>query len=147
MRGFLKEIHFKEGGDIKRGQLLFVIDEEPFKAKLAEAQAALEQAEASLKKAGDSKAREVAAAQVDVGKSTLVLSEVEERREQLLYKRNASSLEDVQRKQRFGRGTRRRSKRRRPAWIRPKPTLTQMSSPPRRMLTAPRPKLPTPRST
>ena len=46
VRGFLKEIHFKEGGDVKEGQLLFVIDEEPFKAKLAEAQAALEQAEA-----------------------------------------------------------------------------------------------------
>lgn len=99
VRGFLKEIHFKEGGDVKRGQLLVVIDEEPFKAKLTEAQAALEQAEASLKKARDSKAREVAVAQLDVGKSTLVLSEVEERREQLLYKRNASSLEDVQRKQ------------------------------------------------
>ena len=37
VRGFLKEIHFDEGGDVKAGQLLFVIDEEPFKAKLAEA--------------------------------------------------------------------------------------------------------------
>src|SRR5262249_50852390 len=77
----------------------FVIDEEPFKAKLAEAQAALEQAEAVLKKARDSKAREVAAAQVDVGRSMLALAEVEERREQTLLKRNASSIEDVQRKQ------------------------------------------------
>ena len=34
VRGFLKEIHFEEGGDVKKGQLLFVIDEEPFKAKL-----------------------------------------------------------------------------------------------------------------
>jgi RND family efflux transporter MFP subunit len=98
VRGFLKEINFKEGTDVKAGQLLFVIDEAPFKAKLAEAQAALEQAEASLKKARDSKAREVAVAQLDVGKSTLALSEVEERREQALYKRNASSMEDVQRK-------------------------------------------------
>src|SRR3954469_9855622 len=39
VRGFLKEIHFDEGGDVKKGQLLFVIDEEPFKAKLADAQA------------------------------------------------------------------------------------------------------------
>jgi membrane fusion protein (multidrug efflux system) len=99
VRGFLKEIHFQEGADVKRGQLLFVIDEEPFRAKLAEAQAALEQAEAALKKARDSKAREVAAAQLEVGKSMLALSEVEERREELLYKRNASSLEEVQRKQ------------------------------------------------
>src|SRR4051812_39498104 len=28
VRGFLKEILFEEGGDIKKGQLLFVIDEE-----------------------------------------------------------------------------------------------------------------------
>jgi RND family efflux transporter MFP subunit len=99
VRGFLKEIHFKEGGEVKAGQLLFVIDEGPFKAKLAEAQAALEQAEASLKKARDSKAREVATAQLDVGRSMLALSEVEERREQLLFKRNAATVEDVQRKQ------------------------------------------------
>src|SRR5438270_14060584 len=99
VRGFLKEIHFEEGGDVKKGQLLFVIDEEPFKAKLADAQAALAQAEAALKKARDSKAREVAQAQLAVGQSMLVLSEVEERREQLLFKRNASAIEDVQRKQ------------------------------------------------
>ena len=99
VRGFLKEMHFQEGGDVKSGQLLFVIDEQPFKAKLAEAQAALEQAEAKLKKARDSKTREVAAAQLAVGQSMLALSEIEERREQSLYKRNASTIEDVQRKQ------------------------------------------------
>jgi RND family efflux transporter MFP subunit len=99
VRGFLKEMHFREGADVKKDQLLFVIDEEPFKAKLAEAQAALEQAEAALKKARDSKAREVATAQLAVGRSMLALSEVEERREQMLLKRNASSVEDVQRKQ------------------------------------------------
>src|SRR6516162_9749950 len=99
VRGFLKEIQFQEGAEVKKGQLLFVIDEEPFKAKLADAQAAREQAEAALKKAQDSKAREVARAQVTVGQSMLALAEVEERREQLLYRRNASTLEDVQRRQ------------------------------------------------
>ncbi len=99
VRGFLKEMHFKEGADVKAGQLLFVIDEEPFKAKLAEAQASLDQAEAALKKAKDSKAREVATAQVALSESMRDLSEVEERREQILLKRNASSIEDVQRKQ------------------------------------------------
>jgi membrane fusion protein, multidrug efflux system len=99
VRGFLKEIDFEEGGDVKKGQLLFVIDEEPFKAKLADVQAALEQAEAALKKAQESKAREVAQAQVTVGQSMLALAESEERREQSLFKRNASTVEDVQRKQ------------------------------------------------
>jgi RND family efflux transporter MFP subunit len=99
VRGFLKEINFQEGGDVKAGQLLFVIDEEPFKAKLAEAKATLEQAEAALKKARDSKAREVAAAQLDVGKTMMALSDIEERREQSLFRRNASTQEEVQRKQ------------------------------------------------
>jgi len=99
VRGFLKEIHFKEGADVTAGQLLFVIDEEPFKAKLAEAQAALQQAEAALKKARESKAREVAAAQLDVGRTMLALSEIEERRELALQRRNASTQEEVQRKQ------------------------------------------------
>jgi RND family efflux transporter MFP subunit len=99
VRGFLKEIDFKEGGDVKKGQLLFVIDEAPFKAKLADAQASLDQAQATLQKARESKAREVAEAQVEVARTMLALSEVEERREQLLYKRNASTIEDVQRKQ------------------------------------------------
>jgi RND family efflux transporter MFP subunit len=92
-------MHFEEGGDVKAGQLLFVIDEEPFKAKLAEARARLDAAEAALKKAQDSKAREVATAQRTVDQATLVLAELEERREQALYKRGASSVEDVQRKQ------------------------------------------------
>lgn len=99
VRGFLQSIHFKEGADVKAGQLLFVIDEEPFKAKVAEAQASLEQAEAALKKARDSKAREIATAQLALSKALLALSAVEERREQILLKRQASSIEDVQRKQ------------------------------------------------
>jgi RND family efflux transporter MFP subunit len=99
VRGYLKEMHFKEGADVKKGQLLFVIDEEPFKAELAAARAKLDQAQASLKKAQDSKSREVATAQVALSRSLLELAEVEERREQSLFKRNASSVEDVQRKQ------------------------------------------------
>jgi RND family efflux transporter MFP subunit len=99
VRGFLKEIHFREGADVKKDQLLFVIDEEPFKAALEAAEAKLQQAEAALKKAKDSKAREVATAQVAVGNAMLALSEVEERRETILMKRNASTVEEVQRKQ------------------------------------------------
>ncbi len=99
VRGFLKEMHFEEGGDVKVGQLLFVIDEEPFKAKLAEARAKLDAAQANLKKAQDSKAREVATAQRAIAQATLELAEVEERREIALFKRNAATLEEVQTKQ------------------------------------------------
>ena len=99
VRGFLKEIDFTEGSDVKKDQLLFVIDEEPFKANLAMAEAKLQQAEAALKKAKDSKDREVATAQLAVGNSMLKLSDAEERREKSLLRRNASSIEDVQRKE------------------------------------------------
>lgn len=99
VRGFLKEMHFQEGSDVKKGQLLFVIEEEPFKAKLEEAKAKLEEAAASLRKSRDSKAREIATAQLALDQALLTLAEVEERREQTLLKRNASTIEDVQRKQ------------------------------------------------
>ena len=84
VRGFLKEIHFEEGGDVKEGQLLFVIDEEPFKAKLAEAQAQLDAGRGRPEEGADSKAREVATAQLALGQAMLALAEVEERREQSL---------------------------------------------------------------
>jgi RND family efflux transporter MFP subunit len=98
VRGFLKEQHFEEGADVKAGQLLFVIDEEPFRAQLDADRAQRDEAQASLEKARQSKAREVAQAQLDVARAQLDLSQVEERREQSLLKRNASTIEDVERK-------------------------------------------------
>ena len=100
VRGFLKEMHFEEGGDVKAGQLLFVIDEEPFKAKLAEAQAKLEagrgrpEAGARLQGAGgrDGTAR---ARPVACSNSPRSRSDASSR----CSKRNATSVEDVQRKQ------------------------------------------------
>jgi membrane fusion protein, multidrug efflux system len=97
VRGFLKTIHFAEGADVKAGQLLFVIDERPFNAKVALARAKLEVAEANLTKAKDSKAREVAAAQLALDQALLALGQVEERRQIALRQRNAASLEDVDR--------------------------------------------------
>jgi RND family efflux transporter MFP subunit len=97
VRGFLKEVHFQQGQDVKAGQLLFVIDEDPFKANVAGARAKLEQAEASLKKARESKAREVATAQLAVDDTALALSKIEEDRQIALYKRNANTAQDVDR--------------------------------------------------
>src|SRR4051812_42968625 len=97
VRGFLKEIHFQEGGDVKAGQLLFVIDEAPFKAKLAGARAKQEETEATLKKARDSKAREVATAQVALDQAILDLNRIEEARQVALFRRKAASQEDVDR--------------------------------------------------
>jgi RND family efflux transporter MFP subunit len=99
VKGFLQERNFSEGQNVKRGQLLLVIEEKPFQVKVDQAKAALEEAHAALNKARETKAREIASAQVALSKSLLDLAEVEERRELTLFQRKASSMEDVQRKQ------------------------------------------------
>ncbi len=49
--GFLKDRLFKEGAIVKKGQLLFTLEREPFEAKVAEAAANLAKAEADAKNA------------------------------------------------------------------------------------------------
>ena len=94
VKGFLKEMHFNEGSNVKKDDLLLVIDEEPFKVKVAQAKAVLEEAEAALKKAKESRAKEVAKAQVSLDETQLQLDRVEERRERNLLARKAASQED-----------------------------------------------------
>src|SRR3954453_7020719 len=55
VRGFLTERHFEEGSHVKKGQLLLVIDEEPYKVALQSALARQSEAAAALKKAEESK--------------------------------------------------------------------------------------------
>jgi membrane fusion protein, multidrug efflux system len=47
--GFIDKVAFKEGGDVKQGDLLFEIDARPYQARLNQAQAQLTSAEAALK--------------------------------------------------------------------------------------------------
>jgi membrane fusion protein (multidrug efflux system) len=49
--GFLKSINYTEGTQVKKGQLLFTIDDEPYRAQLAQAEATLARAESALAKA------------------------------------------------------------------------------------------------
>jgi membrane fusion protein, multidrug efflux system len=46
--GYLQEVHFQDGGMVKQGDLLFVIDQRPFETTLSESTAALEVAKSSL---------------------------------------------------------------------------------------------------
>ena len=46
--GYLKEIGFKPGGEVKKDQILFVIDPRPYEAQLAQAEAQVKVAEAQL---------------------------------------------------------------------------------------------------
>src|SRR5205807_6149345 len=50
VKGFLKQRLFREGEEVKQGQLLLIIDEEPFQVTLEIAQAKLEAAQAGVKK-------------------------------------------------------------------------------------------------
>lgn len=49
--GYLNEVHFKDGQDVKKGDLLFVIDPRPFQRAVALAQAELEQAQVRVQNA------------------------------------------------------------------------------------------------
>lgn len=95
VRGFLTERHFAEGAMVKKGQLLLVIDEEPFQVALRSAKARLAETEAALRKAKESQAREVAAAQLELDRAQLVLAQIQERRNRALVVRNAGTAEDL----------------------------------------------------
>jgi RND family efflux transporter MFP subunit len=51
VEGFLEKVSFKEGSQVKAGQLLFLIDQRPYKAALQDAKGQLAQAQAALGKA------------------------------------------------------------------------------------------------
>ena len=95
VRGFLKERRFRDGQDVKAGQLLFVIDEEPFRVRLDQVRAKQAEADAALRKAEQSKAREIAAAQLDLDLAALDLTRVEENRARNLVARNAGTRGDL----------------------------------------------------
>jgi len=97
VRGFLKERHFKEGSIVKKGQLLLVIDEVPFQVQLDQAKTRLAEAEANLKKAKQSRAREVAKAQLALDESQLKLALIDEVRQRNLFNRNAGTREEMDR--------------------------------------------------
>jgi membrane fusion protein, multidrug efflux system len=95
VRGFLTERHFSEGAMVKKGQLLLVIDEEPYQVALQSARARQAETEATLNKAKDSKGREVSASQLDLDRAQLVLAAIQEKRSRTLVSRNAGPLEDL----------------------------------------------------
>jgi RND family efflux transporter MFP subunit len=99
VKGFLLEKHFDDGKNVKKGQLLLVIDEEPFKVQLRQMEAQLAAAEASLKKAIASKTTQVSKAKLALDDAQLRLDELEERRERSLLARNAASQDDYDKAQ------------------------------------------------
>lgn len=97
VRGFLKERHFHEGSLVKKGDLLLIIDEEPFKLALDQAKARYAEANSALRKAKQSRAREVARAQLALDESSLMQAQSEERRQRKLIASRAVTEEDIER--------------------------------------------------
>jgi membrane fusion protein (multidrug efflux system) len=97
VKGFLEERLFKEGSIVKKDQLLLVIDEVPFQVQLEQARTRLAEAEASLKKARQSRSREVARAQLALDESQLKLAQIDESRQHNLFSKNAGTREEMDR--------------------------------------------------
>ena len=51
VKGFLEQVHFKEGSDVQAGDLLYVIEQAPYQAKVAADKACVAHARATLTKA------------------------------------------------------------------------------------------------
>ena len=97
VKGFLKEKKFKDADDVKKGQLLLVIDETDFLAKVSQAEAKLAEAQANQTKAETSKGREIARAQLALDEASLLLAQLEQSRQRSLRTRNAAADQDVDR--------------------------------------------------
>ncbi len=98
VKGVLQQKLFDERkNEVKKDDLLMVIEEETYKDRVDQAQAKLDEARAALAKAQTSKAREVAAAQLALDEAALLLARIEETRQRNLVSRNAASAQDVDR--------------------------------------------------
>jgi len=65
VEGFLETMDFREGSFVKKGDLLYTIDAQPFRAKLVEAQSHLATAQTRLAKARSDLARVKPLAEID----------------------------------------------------------------------------------
>lgn len=88
--GAIRSVHFREGGLVKAGDLLFSIDPEPYKAAVAEAQGLVASAEARLELA----ATELTRGKALAAKSTIAQSDLAQR--QSTYSDAAAALQSAQ---------------------------------------------------
>ncbi|MDB5353312.1 MAG: family efflux transporter, subunit [Planctomycetota bacterium] len=98
VKGFLKARYYDERkNSVQKDQPLFLIEEEPYRARVQLAEAKLQEALSALQKAETSKIREIAKAQLALDNAALLLARIEESRQRSLVARNAASAQDVDR--------------------------------------------------
>src|SRR3954469_24859831 len=97
VNGYLQSINFEAGATVKAGDLLFVIDKQPFQASLKAAQAKLAEAEANSRAARESKRVEIAQAALLISQAQLLVAQLNEARGRRLEERCAQSREEFDR--------------------------------------------------
>lgn len=95
--GFLVERKFNDGDVVKKGQVLFVIDEVPFKVALRQAKARQSEAEAALLQSRQSKTRETTRAKLKLSQADLSLAKTSLDRARSLVERSAIPQQDLDR--------------------------------------------------
>ena len=93
--GVLEQVRFREGSEVQRGQVLFVIQQEEYKAALQSARAQLAKAEADLLRAKDTTVVDRARAQLDQAKAELGKNQADVARYRPLVKEQAIPQQDL----------------------------------------------------
>jgi membrane fusion protein (multidrug efflux system) len=93
--GVLEKVQFREGSEVKQGQVLFVIQQDEYKAALQSARAQLAKADADLTRAKDVSVVDRARAQLDQAKADLGKNQADVARYRPLVKEQASPQQDL----------------------------------------------------
>src|SRR6266704_1693588 len=95
VQGVLEQVRFKEGSEVQRGQVLFVIQQDEYKAALQSARAQLAKAQADLTRAKDASVVDRARAQLDQAKADLGKNQADVARYRPLVKEQAIPQQDL----------------------------------------------------
>jgi membrane fusion protein (multidrug efflux system) len=93
--GMLEQVRFREGSEVKKDQVLFVIQQDEYKAALQSARAQLAKAEADLTRAKDTSVVEHYRAQLDQAKAELGKNRADVARYRPLVKEQAIPQQDL----------------------------------------------------
>ena len=93
--GALEQVLFKQGTEVKQGQLLFVVDQRPYLAALQSARAQLATAQATLKQALEQVQLRQAEAQLAALKATLVNAQQQVARDRYLVAQGAAAQQQL----------------------------------------------------
>jgi membrane fusion protein (multidrug efflux system) len=97
VNGYLQDILFEDGATVQKGELLFRIDEKPFRAALESARAKLAEAEARRKASRESRVVQTAEAALQVTRSQATVAQLDEARGRRLLERGAQTREEYDR--------------------------------------------------